>query len=341
VLFVDLAEQVDTPGDDPRKVFAAQAMTGFVRRIAQAELFVLDPTATEMGVNVFLSKPSSMLDALPFVKLPAPRLWIEFSNMAARAALARLGNDNQWAEGGVFIERTGFLITETVGGLVMECAARFRSEGRDTFSELLTARCVFDTVPGRIVSPDKGVVAAKVGRDTTGKARKYYDLLSTDPKEYAASRELKERFSGALHPDFVDMASKFGPDGRAALNKALEGHVDDAYRFFTLQVLPALILMNCRNAVETNVVPAPAKLNKARLKKGRPEIGPYRLLKLHLSETKRRRYETSGTSRGAVEGSLVMGHFKIRKSGVYWWSSHLRLGGPSDGGPRAIRVLTR
>ena len=124
MLFVDLAEQVNSPGEDPRKVFAARAMMPFVKRIATAELFVLDPTATEMGVNVFLSKPSSMLAALPFVRLPAPQVWIEFSNTAARAALAKLGNDNQWREGGVFIERTGFLLTEAPGGLSMECAAR-------------------------------------------------------------------------------------------------------------------------------------------------------------------------------------------------------------------------
>lgn len=340
MLFVDLAEQVNSPGNDPGMMVAANAMRGFVERLSGAELFVLDPMATEMGVGVFLSRPSSMLAALPYVKLPSPLVWMEFSNMAARAALARFGNDNKWAEGGVHIDRTGFLISETPGGLEMECAARFRVDGR-TFCELMTARCVFDTESGEGVTPERGVVAPKLGEDTTGKMRRYYDMIATDPKEYAAKNEIEHRFDGTLHPVFADLATGFSRAGVERLADTYQGHLGDALRYFTLQILPALILMNCRNAMATEEVPAPAKLNKARRKKGRTEIGPYRLVKMHLSAKRRSRYEASGASRGVIDGSTVIGHFKVRKSGVYWWSEHSRLGGPSETSPRAVRVVTR
>lgn len=315
-------------------------LSGIAGRIKASLAFVLDPNATAMGVGVFLSRPSSMLAALPFLRLPSDSVWIEFSNLATRAELARLGNANEWLEGGVLIEKTGFVVTRDGDRLVLEAVAQYRSDGGPSV-ELFTAECAFDLSPEferQGIDPAKAMFPSA---HSTGKAAKFRRMLLRERDELAAMAELNARFSGRAHPDCAALVS--GPGSflpRGMLESSLEGHIEDMRRFFMMQVLPVIILLNCRNAVEIEHVERQEKLNRARRKKGKPEIGEYRYVRLHLSPRKRRVYEARGESRGQVEGGLVMGHFKVRRSGVYWWSPHWRGTGAPDS-PRPVRILTR
>jgi hypothetical protein len=335
MLFVEVEEALRTSATKPWPAFYAKVMSRLVERLSKSEVFVLDPTASSMAVSVFLSRPSSIVQALQFVRLPAPQVWIEYSNVAAREAFAAAGNDNEWIDGSVFIERTGLILTDLGGGLIgMEAVARFKREDNSRVVELLTARSVFDTSPGRYVGRTPGL-PPKLEHTATGQAKKYYDLLSRDPRESAANEELKARFSTELHPDYETVIGEVGAE---RMINMLRGHSTDIYRMFTTQILPSLILINCRNAVEQEAVDAPVKLNKARRAKGRTEIGPYKLVRLSLRDKVRRRYEHQGGSRREIAGGLVIGHFKVRKSGVYWWSAFYR-GTPTP--YRTVRVVKR
>jgi hypothetical protein len=339
MLFVDVEESLKSMKRQPMGEFYSSVMAGVVSRIGKASVFVLDSNASAMSANVFFSRPSSILSALGFVRLPADTVWIEYSNIAAREAFAKLGNDNRWAEGGVMIERSGLLLTQRDGAIDMEAVAQFRKDdGR--IIELLTAKCRFDTTPGIKIDPAERRMPTKVDHGATGQAKKYYDLLSRDEKELAANDELRHRFGGSLHTDYIAMVSMI-PGIETQLRTTLAGHIDDIYRMFSTQVLPSLILINCRNAVEQEFVPAPAKLNKARRAKGRPEIGPYHIVKLKLRPKVKRMYEQHGYSGVQISGGLVMGHFKVRKTGVFWWSPYLRLGGPGSPTPRTVHMVTR
>jgi hypothetical protein len=339
MLFVDAEESLKSMKRQPMGEFYSSVMSGVVSRIGKASVFVLDPNATAMCANVFFSRPSSIVAALGFVRLPADTVWIEYSNIAAREAFAKLGNDNKWAEGGVLIERSGLLLTQKEGAIDMEAVAQFRKDdGR--IVELLTAKCRFDTTLGIKIDPADRRVPIKTNHGATGQAKKYYDLLSRDEAELAANDELRIRFGGSLHSDYIAMVSSI-PGIEDQLRTTLAGHIDDIYRMFSTQILPSLILMNCRNAVEQEFVPAPAKLNKARRAKGRPEIGPYHIVKLKLRPKVRRMYEQRGYSGVQISGGLVIGHFKVRRTGVYWWSGHLRHGGPGSRAPRTVHMVTR
>src|SRR5690606_7069330 len=111
-------------------------------------------------------------------------------------------------------------------------------------------------------------------------------------------------------------------------------------RLFLMQILPALILLNCRNAVDVEKVPAPEKLNKQRAKKGRAPVAEHHLVKVHLSPTRKKVYEARGGTARNVRGGLVMGHFKVRKGGIFWWSPHWR-GSPTEATSPKTYVLTR
>ncbi|NTF17682.1 hypothetical protein G6L37_04665 [Agrobacterium rubi] len=327
------------------------------RKLSEASLFAMDEQALAMAANVSITKPSSILASLPFVNLPADVTWLEYANVQARQAAAELGSPNIRPDNAsVHVHRSGFLmyldIDEEVGrkDIVIEYVHKDRPfsgtfpGGRDTMTDIAP-------VIGRFSLADiddyRPPMFPTIPRDpnlpTTGKIRKHQALLENDPGEAAAWHELRARFSWEPHPDLTGLADIYekmiGPD-RVAHAEA--GQAGDLERSFLNQVLPALILLNCRNAVIRDTVPAPDKLNKKRAQKGRAPIREFVTIKVHLSGSARRAMARENvTFSGAREGAFVIGHFKVRRNGIYWWGFHMRGGGPSAGAsPRRIKVMT-
>jgi hypothetical protein len=77
--------------------------------------------------------------------------------------------------------------------------------------------------------------------------------------------------------------------------------------------------MNSRNAIEHRDVDL-SGLNKARIKRGRPAFVPYQTTHLRLSQAQTRAFRAGLLTREQAGWHSVRGHFKVRKTGVYWWS---------------------
>ena len=97
-------------------------------------------------------------------------------------------------------------------------------------------------------------------------------------------------------------------------------------------VLKALLCLNARNVKEV-IVPAPDALNKKRKKFGKTPFFEYRVLDIFLGENLRK--VASGNNKRARAGveawmkcanklHAVRGHFKTRKTGIFWWSDFIR-----------------
>jgi len=98
-----------------------------------------------------------------------------------------------------------------------------------------------------------------------------------------------------------------------------------------------LLLLSCKN-IQTETVPAPAKLNKKRARSGKPLIQEHRVLKLVLPKRKgqKPRAGTENIEEGGgwtQKPSFCSGHFKNytadaplfgRLTGRYWWEPHVR-----------------
>lgn len=83
-----------------------------------------------------------------------------------------------------------------------------------------------------------------------------------------------------------------------------------------------LAALNSRNLVSVSEPDDMSRVNKARRRMGRPELLSFRTVRLSLSRNvERRRSEGSGE---AMPLHMVRGHFKVRKSGIYWWSPFWR-----------------
>ncbi len=94
--------------------------------------------------------------------------------------------------------------------------------------------------------------------------------------------------------------------------------------------LSALACINAKN-VNAVTVEAPEKLNKKRARNGRPPFFEYKVLDIFLGAKVRAlpSKERNKLGQQLVQGlgvrlHTVIGHFKKRKSGLYWWSPHVR-----------------
>lgn len=78
------------------------------------------------------------------------------------------------------------------------------------------------------------------------------------------------------------------------------------------------------------------RLNKQRVKSGKPRLVTARPIQWNLSREERRAVRAGvpfdRTARSAALGHMVRGHMKVRKSGVFWWSPHYRNAGDDDVG---------
>lgn len=83
-----------------------------------------------------------------------------------------------------------------------------------------------------------------------------------------------------------------------------------------------LAALNSRNLVAVSEPADMSRINKARRRCSRPELLSFRTVRLSLSRgTERRRNNGQGEP---LPLHMVRGHFKVRKSGIYWWSPFWR-----------------
>jgi len=95
-------------------------------------------------------------------------------------------------------------------------------------------------------------------------------------------------------------------------------------------VMALLVMMNARNCVEYERSPEITKLNKARRKNNKPEYVEHSIIRINFSRGQARAADAKGMTHEERKRHIVRGHFKTRRTGVYWWPAHLR--GSADRG---------
>lgn len=85
--------------------------------------------------------------------------------------------------------------------------------------------------------------------------------------------------------------------------------------------LVAMAFLAARNIAEKEEHPAPDKLNKQRLRKGKLPLLSYTVCKIDRRILVRRAASDTMTT-GELRWHFVRGHFKNRKTGMFWWSPH-------------------
>ncbi|MTH95674.1 hypothetical protein [Roseibium sp. RKSG952] len=340
-MLIDDFKEFETGMTYPSGYRHDQSLGAAKKRISEAEIFVLDQDAVAMAAGVALSKPSSTLAALPWIRLPFERIWVEFSNRELREAMANLGSPNKRPPATVSeIVKTGFLVRRDKDCLVIEYIHEDKVDGRKMI-DLCPVYMTFDLDTPDILAEEDIPQLDDFKLDTMGargRVQRHMKAVHEDPREAHADKLLKSRYRWVPHPDMAIVRKNLVAMAGEAIAAEAEGNQAREMRLLVnLVLIPILILMSCPNAIATHAV-SHEKLNKNRRKKGKPELSDYKLVKMSLSKSRRRVVEGAAVASGArtVSGSLVMGHFKVRKTGVFWWNPHSRAGTIETPGRRTM-----
>lgn len=133
---------------------------------------------------------------------------------------------------------------------------------------------------------------------------------------------------GNLVPYFIDtyryMIRQHNGD-RAQAELAILNDLSDE----TTVAIKMITCLNAKNIHEVTI-DAPVKLNAKRAKKGKTPFYEYKTLDIFVNgdvvRTRNRNRVASALSllRNSSKFHSVMGHFKHRKSGIFWWSDYVR-----------------
>lgn len=293
--------------------------------------FVLDRPAAMMVQTVSAQNVPSFADTLPLCRLPYPKLWVEISfrdRLDWVAEQQRKGLELSRHEASQQPQRLGFLI-EAIGEddtiLVVQPVWNFGDK-------MQIARMALAILIGRDPPTD---VKADIVRRFPTKPKKPDDPKT--PEEIEAWAEMAARVTHFVPPwlePYWNEAERHG-EARIAEEKAIARYdLAAEWRF----VMALLIVLNSKNLVSVQPEADVTRLNKARVRSGKTPLLAHHPVVLNLSKAQRGRVMAlaTGLGRASLDPHLVRGHFKLRKTGIFWWSPHTRGAGATA--PPTYRV---
>lgn len=298
-----------------------------LKRVATAQKYVLDPQFTAVA-DALSSDYGSLVRAFPFCRLPYPETWFEVAHLDrphfATAALHAPALQ-------IKPKRVGFLCSAT----------------RDDLSAWITH--LFWSIPGYDSCNGAGMAVRfdmrggfSVDRETSSKlgdklGARWKDLFAGAPiEDHPGWRDASQSVRDAVMSHTNPCAAEYGmPEMPSEIILGGPRMVEEFYAIFAdlarsdwageISFLLAVIgLLNARNASETQRVEYGRK-NKARIKEGKPPLFDHHVLKIH----KRQETRVYGTGKphadhGPMRLHCCSGHWKVRKSGIYFWRPHWR-----------------
>lgn len=274
--------------------------------LRESQRFMLDDTVALTIQHVASGRPSSILAARDYIRLPYEQCWFEWADTARTKA--RHSPSPILAAVRLFpAKRVGFLCRQESDN---EISIQLAWSGHDK-------REIVQTSPLTMVLD----------------RRKTREISATDAQLHALRPDVAQSEFAALRllDSWWDMgcssfhAMAYPPDLRAAFQQRViekqqiyETDWAGEGSFFCA----LLIMLNTKNgvALETSNL---AVLNKSRLRSGKRSLLDHQIVQLrHHRETRRGNVHGDGGS--VARAHLVRGHFKVRQSGVFWWSPFVR-----------------
>jgi hypothetical protein len=298
------------------------AFTALARRLRAAQRFDLAPEIVQSAFTISHSPIGGQLRALPLCKLPFRSTWFEWPG-----GLAGVRSERTDTDAPAVPKRLGALVDtdESLQRGVIEYVWLHPSQGVNLCPLAITFDWRAEPAPLADL-----INMADWHRNATDEI--WRDLAARSPRVRNSAREdvmADNMRSGIIisptlqafanrasrHPDFSKLLSMAMKDieGEAPLLRA------------------AIMLLNSRNLAEHQPRSIPAKLNRARARSRKPPLLDYTHVEIRLSRALGERAGMAADVRHPARLHLVRGHFKIRVSGIFWWSPHTR--GALDGRP--------
>jgi hypothetical protein len=322
--------------------------TSMAPYIKQAQRFEISDEVALACFDLLKSKPSALVAALPLCRIPYETMWVEY-----RGGLGEPCRNDRNApvpkRQGALIEsmqgQVGFITLawvhsnefgESVNISPIAIYFDWREDGNVTEITRDAHRIFLERMPkavGELVGIftrsmevkwfTQASTPADISRFFTGHSD--WSKFAGNQKEIEAMLELDRHCAPGLSYHGAGMVAQLMAQVRDedAFRHILNSwHADVQGEAVWLECL--LAMLNSRNPVVEHRAADLTKLNRARVRRGRTEFLPYNVTRLTMSRSQQRIADARGVSRDAARRHLVRGHFKVRKTGVYWWAPFLR-----------------
>jgi hypothetical protein len=297
---------VEYPGHANFVVPSAAAISASVRQ-APIRYVLDDAVAATVGRAAF-EDPAQLMKCMDLFRIPAPLMWLEWSEEGRRAVMAELGLSDAQAFSRQS-HRAGMLVRSNPGSRSGE---------------------IFVAWDGETSTPDLSPFVIEFDLDNPAFATLERADHITRSLRIGDSDEVSHLLSHArfrLNPDWRKFYEAVCTDS-ASLDAALRENLLIVAADFPFFVAFCL-LVSARNAVAYASVDL-AKLNASRAKRGREPLLNHIEVKARLGSGLKYQMGRFGGSRSASRLHFVSGHLVRRGVSVFWRRAHVR-GNPQRG----------
>jgi hypothetical protein len=299
------------------------------RMVRDAERFRLDHEAVDVVLDVQETKPSSIMAGSGICRLPHQKVWIEFDLKYRMDALARYGYIPDYPAYLKNIQRGVLLVAsdDTYRRGVMYIVVR-----QNGIRPMVNPFCMgFDF--SRLDENESYRHRQRLG-DVSSASKLSLDMYSLKDDDYSVRFKNQPAELDALaHMENIflrlvdEMAHNWLLDvqinrGRDVLNELTKFYQED-YSGEPRFVLGIMMLLNSRNLVEYEECSVRDK-NRARGPRDGRAVVSHRTVKIKLSKVSKNRMLAQGMSAAEIALHKVRGHWKVRKTGVFFWRPHER-----------------
>lgn len=330
----------------------------YIRRVAalcqEGERFVLDNEGTDVVLNVEDSKPTTLAAALNLCRLPFPITWIEGDLLHRMKRLRNYGYDPLIPKSVRGI-RSGILLIANDGTLQRGKAYNVSQDLTKGGKDIILVNPVhldFDLTPDnelrkRFIAPHhyRFLIKPDYLVDVTNhpqgiEENKYIQRVRKDPVEHETLMALENRFLLNVDDDGSSMLRKYmgkmSPTGFQFLLRTACKDWQGERRW----IIGILLLLNSRNLFRLENQSVSTK-NKHRSTRQPPDIISHKNVKIHLTKVGENRMNSQGyNSSQEMAWHKVRGHWKVRKTGVFFWRPYTR-GNPAKGVIERNYTITR
>lgn len=296
-------------------------------KIAQAKRFVLTDEALDAALDLIRHKPEVLLQMTHMARLPFPLMWIEYN-----------GKRRYYADDPEFPcseedkpDRVGYLIEATNNTMTEGKASMFQGANHPKYGFICATSLfawAFDY--GDVPNPEHHVkdwlckpmfmgIREREKRNTKVFFKykgmdisdaQIEDLYRRDirvPSDYANRFLQMVRFSDKINDPQFDRLVGVNISGMRGDN-------------FLLRAI--LAMMNSKKNMQYEDVEYDPAFMRSRQKKGRSEWLSHSVIKFGFSDHQKARMRAAGMNEAQIRAHFRRGHWKNRKTGVFWWNPH-------------------
>ena len=288
--------------------------TKLFQTLVSAQKFSFEGRTVHAAISIAERRPENLLDCLPWARLPFHETWVEY-------ALPKQIVKNTEALGHAAINKIALLYQAKKGVSQAGVIYIFYKNTALQTVKMSAYHLLFDWTGtfGLRVEQAKLFRKSAIELSTqygTFALEHYSDVKSQD----AAVRLHLDIYGAHLNPAIDPKESGWDGFSNQELPEYLSQDRDNVMGNIGMS-LACILLINCRSGVVVEDVNVKC-INKGRLQRKHRPYFEHKTVTLEIFKTKKIQRGTG--TRNDSRAHWVMGHFKRRSTGVFWWSPHVR-----------------